>query len=118
MPNDAQTPGITDHRLSSPDYADNFRDLHTPLSDHEALVAARLQDLGPAQVLGALVGQRAEHRRIRHDRASHADGLLRPDWYRQEPDHQYCGEHTRPSENPGSPSKPTRVEEAFHTISG
>ncbi len=40
MPNDAQTHGIADHRLSPPDYADNFSDLHAPLSDHEALVAA------------------------------------------------------------------------------
>jgi len=40
MPNDMQTSGIADHRLSPPDYADNFSDLHAPLSDHEALVAA------------------------------------------------------------------------------
>ncbi|MGE4610759.1 MAG: NAD(P)-dependent oxidoreductase [Paracoccaceae bacterium] len=40
MPNDIQTSGITDHRLAPSDYADNFRDLHAPLSDHEALVAA------------------------------------------------------------------------------
>lgn len=40
MPNDMQTSGITDHRLAPSDYADNFSDLHAPLSDHEALVAA------------------------------------------------------------------------------
>lgn len=40
MPNDMQTSGITDHRLTPSDYADNFSDLHAPLSDHEALVAA------------------------------------------------------------------------------
>lgn len=40
MPNDMQTSGITDHRLAPSDYADNFTDLHAPLSDHEALVAA------------------------------------------------------------------------------
>lgn len=40
MPNDMQTSGITDYRLAPSDYADNFSDLHAPLSDHEALVAA------------------------------------------------------------------------------
>ena len=40
MPNDIQTSGITDHRLAPSDYVDNFSDLHAPLSDHEALVAA------------------------------------------------------------------------------
>lgn len=40
MPNDMQTPGIISHRLSPDTYSDNFTDLHPPLSDHEALVAA------------------------------------------------------------------------------
>ena len=40
MPNDMQTSGIADHRLTPADYAENFNDLHAPLSDHEAFVAA------------------------------------------------------------------------------
>ena len=40
MPNDMQTSGIADHRLTPADYAENFSDLHAPLSDHEAFVAA------------------------------------------------------------------------------
>ncbi len=40
MPNDMQTSGIRDHRLSPEDYAENFSDLHPPMDDHEALVAA------------------------------------------------------------------------------
>jgi len=34
------TPGIVAGRLESAQYADNFSDLHPPLDDHEALVAA------------------------------------------------------------------------------
>jgi len=40
MPNEIQPSGIADHRLDASAYADNFSDLHPPLSDHEALVAA------------------------------------------------------------------------------
>ncbi len=40
MSQDAQAPGIAAGRLSPEEYAANFGDLHPPLSDHEALVAA------------------------------------------------------------------------------
>ncbi|WP_299848993.1 NAD(P)-dependent oxidoreductase [uncultured Roseovarius sp.] len=40
MTNNALTPGIAAGRLDQPAYADNFSDLHPPLDDHEALVAA------------------------------------------------------------------------------
>ena len=40
MPNSPQTSGIADHRLAPSTYAENFSDLHAPLTDHEALVAA------------------------------------------------------------------------------
>ncbi|HHS94702.1 MAG TPA: FAD-dependent oxidoreductase, partial [Rhodobacterales bacterium] len=37
---DAHAPGIAAGRLSPEEYAANFSDLHAPLNDHEALVAA------------------------------------------------------------------------------
>ena len=40
MKHTALTPGITAGRLPPEDYARNFSDLHPPLDDHEALVAA------------------------------------------------------------------------------
>ncbi len=40
MPDTKLTPGITANRLPEGAYADNFSDLHPPLDDHEALVAA------------------------------------------------------------------------------
>lgn len=40
MTNNALTPGIATGRLDQSDYAENFSDLHPPLDDHEALVAA------------------------------------------------------------------------------
>ncbi|MEO3413574.1 NAD(P)-dependent oxidoreductase [Roseovarius sp. CAU 1744] len=40
MTNTALTPGIAAGRLDQAGYADNFSDLHPPLEDHEALVAA------------------------------------------------------------------------------
>jgi glutamate synthase (NADPH/NADH) small chain len=40
MTSNALTPGIVAGRLPSGDLADNFSDLHPPLDDHEALVAA------------------------------------------------------------------------------
>ncbi len=40
MTNSALTPGIAAARLDSDSYAENFSDLHPPLDDHEALVAA------------------------------------------------------------------------------
>ena len=40
MTNNALTPGITAGRLDKADYVDNFSDLHPPLDNHEALVAA------------------------------------------------------------------------------
>jgi len=40
MPSDPFTPGIVPARLSAEDISANFVDLHTPLDDHEALVAA------------------------------------------------------------------------------
>ena len=40
MTNNALTPGIAAGRLDQTAYAENFSDLHPPLDDHEALVAA------------------------------------------------------------------------------
>lgn len=40
MTNSPFTPGIASGRLAADDYASNFGDLHAPLDDHEALVAA------------------------------------------------------------------------------
>ena len=40
MTNSQSTPGIVPNRLSGDAYGDNFSDLHPPLNDHEALVAA------------------------------------------------------------------------------
>ena len=40
MTNNALTPGIAAGRLDQASYAENFADLHPPLDDHEALVAA------------------------------------------------------------------------------
>lgn len=40
MGSDSFTPGIASGRLSAPEIARNFADLHPPLTDHEALVAA------------------------------------------------------------------------------
>lgn len=40
MPNTALTPGIAAGRLEDQSYCENFADLHPPLDDHEALVAA------------------------------------------------------------------------------
>ncbi len=40
MPNDMLAPGIQGGRLSPDAYARNFSDLHPPMDDHEALVAA------------------------------------------------------------------------------
>lgn len=40
MSNSQQTPGIVSGRLNSDAYRDNFSDLHPPLDDHEARVAA------------------------------------------------------------------------------
>lgn len=40
MPHDQSTPGIVSGRLSADRIAAHFTDLHPPLSDHEALVAA------------------------------------------------------------------------------
>ncbi|MBU2982144.1 NAD(P)-dependent oxidoreductase [Lentibacter algarum] len=40
MSNSTSTPGIAAERLEGPALKDNFSDLHAPLSDHEALVAA------------------------------------------------------------------------------
>ena len=40
MSNNALTPGIAAGRLDKPSYDNNFSDLHPPLDDHEALVAA------------------------------------------------------------------------------
>ncbi len=40
MSQDAHAPGIASGRLTAEEYAANFADLHPPLSDHEALVAA------------------------------------------------------------------------------
>ncbi|WP_424943667.1 NAD(P)-dependent oxidoreductase [Aliiroseovarius crassostreae] len=40
MSNSQQTPGIVSGRLNSDAYRDNFSDLHPPLDDHEAQVAA------------------------------------------------------------------------------
>lgn len=40
MTNNALTPGIAAGRLEKSNYSDNFSDLHPPLDDHEALVAA------------------------------------------------------------------------------
>ncbi len=40
MSNSQQTPGIVSGRLNSDAYRDNFSDLHPPLTDHEARVAA------------------------------------------------------------------------------
>ena len=40
MPDTKLTPGIAAGRLDPGTYADNFADLHPPLDDHEALVAA------------------------------------------------------------------------------
>lgn len=40
MSNNRLSDGIVAERLSAGDYADNFTDLHEPLSNHEALVAA------------------------------------------------------------------------------
>ncbi len=40
MTQNAFTPGVQSSRLSQQEYENNFADLHPPLSDHEALVAA------------------------------------------------------------------------------
>ncbi len=40
MPTDQFTPGVVAGRLSANEIANNFQDLHHPLNDHEALVAA------------------------------------------------------------------------------
>ena len=40
MPNSPHTPGIVSGRVSSDVISENFSDIHPPLSDHEALVAA------------------------------------------------------------------------------
>ena len=40
MTSNALTPGIVAGRLPAEDLVDNFSDLHPPLDDHEALVAA------------------------------------------------------------------------------
>lgn len=40
MPNSPYTPGIVSGRISSDMIAENFSDVHPPLSDHEAMVAA------------------------------------------------------------------------------
>ncbi len=40
MTNSPFTPGIASQRLSPEDLSANFSDLHPPLDDHEALVAA------------------------------------------------------------------------------
>jgi dihydropyrimidine dehydrogenase (NAD+) subunit PreT len=40
MTNSPFTPGLASGRLAAEDYASNFGDLHDPLDDHEALVAA------------------------------------------------------------------------------
>lgn len=40
MTDNALTPGIAAGRLDTDEYAENFTDLHPPLDDHEALVAA------------------------------------------------------------------------------
>jgi len=40
LTNSQSTPGIVPNRLSGDAYGDNFSDLHPPLNDHEALVAA------------------------------------------------------------------------------
>lgn len=40
MPNSPHTPGIVSGRVSSSTISENFSDIHPPLSDHEAMVAA------------------------------------------------------------------------------
>jgi len=40
LPNSQSTPGVASGRLSAPEYADNFSDLHPVLDSHEAAVAA------------------------------------------------------------------------------
>lgn len=40
MPHSPHTPGIVSGRLSPDVISENFSDIHPPLSDHEALVAA------------------------------------------------------------------------------
>ena len=40
MSQNSFTPGVVAHRLPADQYSDQFSDLHPPLNDHEALVAA------------------------------------------------------------------------------